>query len=189
VWWTMTERLKTCCTCHRPLPISEFNKRRAAKDGLQARCRSCSRQWYTRNRVAHIANVRRRNAAHRQRLYGLLAEYFEDHPCVDCGETDVRCLEFDHRDRATKSAEISRLYKNAASWRVMLREIEKCDVRCANCHRRRTSGQFSTWRHQLNQEQTANLREVVEGRMSVLFPGWRSDGDVRVVDGEDVGRA
>lgn len=186
---TMAERLKTCCTCHRPLPISEFNKRRAAKDGLQSRCRSCSRELYQRNRAAHIANVARRNAAHRQRIGALLAGYFEDHPCVDCGESDVRCLEFDHRERTTKSADISRLFKNFASWETVLREIERCDVRCANCHRRRTSGQFSTWRHRLHQEQTADLREVVEGRMSGLVPGWRSDGDVRVVDGADAGRA
>jgi hypothetical protein len=184
----MAQPLKTCCTCQRPLPLSEFNKRRAAKDGLQARCRSCSQQWRQRDRAAHIANVGRRNAAQRQRLYARLAEYFEGHPCVDCGESDVRCLEFDHRDRATKTADISRLFKDVASWSVILAEIEKRDVRCANCHRRRTADQFATWRHRLHVEQTADLRAVVERRMSALFPGRRSNDDVRVVDGADTGR-
>jgi len=183
----MAEDLKTCCTCHRPQPLTEFNKRAAAKDGLQSRCRSCSRRWYLRNRAAHIANVGRRNVGHRQRVWELLAEYFEDHPCVDCGESDVRCLEFDHRDRATKSSSISRLVRNFSSWNAILAEIEKCDVRCANCHRRRTSGQFSTWRHRLHQEQTADLRAVVERRLRTIFPNRRSDDDVRVDDGADVG--
>jgi hypothetical protein len=26
-------------------------------------------------------------------------------------------------------------------------EIDKCDVRCANCHRRRTAADFGWWRH------------------------------------------
>ncbi len=185
----MADTLKICCTCRRTLPLTEFNKRRAAKDGLQSRCRDCSRQWYERNRVAHMANVARRNARHRQRMQQRLAAYLSEHPCVDCGETDLRCLEFDHRDRATKTANIARLLQNSWSWAAILAEIEKCDVRCANCHRRRTSRQFSTWRHRLHQEETADLREIVERRLSAILANRRSEHDVRVVDGADAGRA
>lgn len=60
-----------------------------------------------------------------------IIEYFSLHPCVDCGMADYRCLEFDHV-RGVKEFEISRV---AYSWDRVLREIEKCDVRCANCHR------------------------------------------------------
>ena len=101
----------------------------------------------------------------------------------------MRCLEFDHRDRATKSAEISRLVAGGFSWEVLLREIEKCDVRCANCHRRRTADQFSTWRHRLHQEETADLREVAFGRLRTVLTATRGlpDGTAggRVVDGPD----
>ena len=40
------EPTKRCCTCHEPRPLTDFNVRRAAADGLQSRCRSCSREWY-----------------------------------------------------------------------------------------------------------------------------------------------
>lgn len=75
-----------------------------------------------------------------------LRDYLFDHPCVDCGETDPVVLEFDHID--TKSFDIAYGIRNN-SWESVLREMDKCEVVCANCHRRRTSrrGGFrrSTW--------------------------------------------
>jgi hypothetical protein len=90
----------------------------------------------------------RRTAAFRADLKASLAAYFAEHPCVDCGEQDIRCLEFDHRDRSTKTASIAFLLRAAVSWEVIRAEIEKCDVRCANCHSRRTAAQVNSWRHQ-----------------------------------------
>jgi hypothetical protein len=143
------DELKRCCTCKRQLPRSEFNIRRAAFDGLQSRCRTCSRAWYEAHRDGHIVASVRRNAALRAELEAKLAAYFAQHPCVDCGEQDIRCLEFDHRDRSTKSANIAGLLRLVVPWDVIWQEIQKCDVRCANCHRRRTAAQVNSWRHQL----------------------------------------
>ncbi len=141
---------KRCCTCKTVLPLAAFNVRSAASDGLQSRCRDCCRRWYEANREAHIQHVRVRNVRARAALYVLVGEYFRSHPCVDCGESDVRCLEFDHRDPIDKLSEVNILLKNVRSWAVVLREIEKCDVRCANCHRRWTAMQVNSWRHQLH---------------------------------------
>jgi hypothetical protein len=139
---------KRCCTCHQVLPNTEFNRRAAAADGLQSRCRACARAWYEEHRAAHIANVARRNAAYRRVLVDLLGAYLASHPCIDCGERDVRCLQFAHRDRSTKSANVSTLFRYFRSWEVLLREIEKCDVRCANCHSRATAEEDNSWRQQ-----------------------------------------
>ncbi|HET9946317.1 MAG TPA: hypothetical protein VFR56_11760 [Actinomycetes bacterium] len=177
---------KRCCSCGKEQSLDQFNKRKAASDGLQSRCRTCCRLWYVANAAAHKANVRRRNDEQRHVLHEQLAAYLRQHPCVDCGETDIRCLEFDHRDRSTKSAEISRLVAGAFAWEVLLREIEKCDVRCANCHRRRTADQFSTWRHRLHEVETADLRDVAQGRLRKVLPATRGRPDGgRVVDGPD----
>lgn len=55
-------------------------------------------------------------------------------------------LEFDHRDRNEKAENISNLILNA-SWERIETEIKKCDVLCANCHRRKTAAQFEYRRH------------------------------------------
>lgn len=65
-----------------------------------------------------------------------LWEYLESHPCVDCGESDPVVLEFDHV-RGEKTRPVSILVK--WSWGRVVEEIEKCAVRCANCHRRVTA--------------------------------------------------
>jgi hypothetical protein len=140
---------KRCNTCKQMRALSEFNVRTVAADGLQSRCRECCRAWYLKHRAEHIANVARRNRAYRQTLRVRIAAYFELHPCVDCGERDIRCLQFDHRDRSTKTANVAYLLGGALSWKAILAEIEKCDVRCANCHSRRTAAQVNSWRHQL----------------------------------------
>lgn len=67
-----------------------------------------------------------------------LKEYLRTHPCVDCGEDDVRVLEFDHMNPEEKIANVGRLACNGARLERIEAEVAKCEVRCANCHRRRT---------------------------------------------------
>jgi hypothetical protein len=73
-----------------------------------------------------------------------MIEYLLAHPCVDCGETDLLVLEFDHlRD---KKYNIGEMVNRDFTWGSILREIEKCEVVCANCHRRRTYTRRRTYR-------------------------------------------
>lgn len=58
--------------------------------------------------------------------------------CIDCGYCyDPVALDLDHDDPSLKIDNVSELIKSA-SWRTVLAEIEKCVVRCANCHRIKT---------------------------------------------------
>jgi hypothetical protein len=65
--------------------------------------------------------------------------YKKLHPCVDCGETDYRVLQFDHIDPMTKIANVTRL-ASESSMAAVIEEISKCEVRCANCHQLKHSG-------------------------------------------------
>ena len=68
--------------------------------------------------------------------------YLRTHPCVDCGNTDIRVLEFDHRNDTDKKFAIC----NGAvhSTEKLLEEVAKCDVRCANCHNIKHYNEFRT---------------------------------------------
>lgn len=72
-----------------------------------------------------------------------LKEYLQQNPCVDCGEPDIVVLEFDHR--ADKLRDIATLSKRGNLESVKA-EVAKCDVRCCNCHRRKTARDFGSWR-------------------------------------------
>jgi hypothetical protein len=65
--------------------------------------------------------------------------YKDGKPCTDCGIGFPHyILDFDHRPGCKKNANINVLVKRGASIKVLLEEIAKCELVCANCHRRRT---------------------------------------------------
>lgn len=88
---------------------------------------------------------------HRQRLYVLDAErrktnaryvrvIKETNSCADCGEyfrDYPEVLEFDHIG-TDKTAAVARMVGQGVSLSKILKEIRKCDIVCANCHRIRT---------------------------------------------------
>jgi hypothetical protein len=77
-----------------------------------------------------------------------LRDYKAERGCADCGEKDPVVLELDHRDRSMKDSRQANRYGRTAvpwrslGWKALKTELAKCDVVCANCHRRRTSKQM-----------------------------------------------
>lgn len=141
--------MKRCNFCESDKPEDEFAWRSKSRGIRVSKCKSCVNKYnkghYQRNKEAYSAKARKWDAANVQKNWNALRLYFADHPCVDCGETDIEVLDFDHRDSSLKSFNIgSKLY--SMTWAQLLIEIQKCDVRCANDHRRRTNRQFSYWR-------------------------------------------
>lgn len=80
---------------------------------------------------------RGRHAEHKD----FVSTYLQTHPCVDCGETDPVVLEFDHV-RGEKVCNVSHAMNHCRLTDLFV-EIEKCDVRCANCHKRKTAKQLN----------------------------------------------
>jgi hypothetical protein len=59
--------------------------------------------------------------------------------CIDCKLPHPYWrLDFDHREESNKSNTISRLKLSKMSKERILKEMEKCDLVCARCHRLRT---------------------------------------------------
>jgi hypothetical protein len=162
--------VKKCVTCHETKPLDDFNVRRASSDGRQPRCRQCWRDYYLQNtervREAVGRRIERVQAAHRSRL----AEHLAAHPCIDCGESDIRVLDFDHRDGVDKRADVARMVGASMSWPRIEQEIAKCDVRCANCHRKRTSESAGWWRQAVFVETGGARTRLAAARLAGLFP-------------------
>jgi 5-methylcytosine-specific restriction endonuclease McrA len=94
------------------------------------------REHYLANRQKYIDSEAKRKRGRARARTRYLLEYFRAHPCSDCGETDPLVLEFDHlRD---KRFEVTNQFASR-NWQEILDEIAKCEVVCANCHRRRTA--------------------------------------------------
>jgi hypothetical protein len=133
---------KYCIHCKAEIDISQFNKNPTRRDGRDNLCRIHRREyqqkWYEKNREKHIKRVHINNIAVRERNTELLLDYLLKHPCLDCGESDPLVLEFDHV-RGVKTKEISCMIQEKWSWKAVEAEIDKCVVRCANCHRRKTA--------------------------------------------------
>jgi len=137
------DALKRCCTCKQIKPLPEYNLLQRAKDGRQYSCRDCNKAYHYDHRERHMRQIRARTERVRQEARAFIVDFLRTHPCVDCGESDIVVLEFDHlRD---KRANVSYLIQSAEIQRIK-DEIEKCEVVCANCHRRRTSRRAGWYR-------------------------------------------
>lgn len=71
--------------------------------------------------------------------------------CVDCGETNIVVLDFDHKDPSAKLKSVSHLkgcYDNIALVRA---EMDKCEIRCVKCHRIKTAKEHGWISYDLQQ--------------------------------------
>lgn len=77
----------------------------------------------------------------RRKARALITSLKEGKPCLDCRETyPPVCMDFDHV-RGIKIIEVSDLAKRAngpKTLKMILTEVRKCELVCANCHRIRT---------------------------------------------------
>lgn len=87
----------------------------------------------------------RNNAKQRNREYVL--SYLKKQYCIDCGENDPVVLQFDHV-RGKKKHDISHLIRGQYSIKSIIEEIKKCEVRCGNCHLKRTSQDQKWYKNQ-----------------------------------------
>ena len=75
---------------------------------------------------------------HRIKIRKKVLDFLSDRSCVDCGEKDPIVLDFDHIKPDKKFKTVANMLSGHYSWKSVLSEIKKCEIRCANCHRRKT---------------------------------------------------
>lgn len=97
-----------------------------------------SRKHYQKNRVVRRAEIKRRM----QSAVHFVQGYKAASSCSRCNESTPCCLDFHHRDPEVKIAEVAIMARRGFSVLNILVEIEKCDVLCANCHRKEHFGRL-----------------------------------------------
>jgi hypothetical protein len=114
--------LKLCKYCQNTYPDSDFGVAKTIGEKVYRRqkCRYCYRK--TKN----LLKIKRRS---------LIDSRKSELGCEQCGLRDVRVLEFHHRDSETKEFAIADYYYHQFGIDRLEKELEKCSVLCANCHR------------------------------------------------------
>ena len=104
-----------------------------------------ARKHYLENKALYVkrAKVGKKKSIARNREF--LLQYLLRHPCIDCREDNPIVLEFDHKKELIKLGNLSNMMMNGVSINKLQLELEKCDVRCANCHRIKTAKEEDWW--------------------------------------------
>ena len=144
--------MKKCYTCKADKDVVEFNKNKSKADGLNSICKECSRnrskRYYIENKTKHVGVIEYRKKRIIAENKDFIAKYLQNNPCVDCGESDIVVLDFDHLDN--KRNDISKMLAAGWSQKSIVDEIAKCVVRCSNCHRRKTAKDQGWYRLKYN---------------------------------------
>jgi len=141
--------IKKCSNCKKYKFKWKYNKNRTKRDGLQHQCRPCqheyhNKQWYPKNKKDRLKSVKKYKWERRQDNYKrVIKEYFVK-GCIDCGESNVRGVKRRVGKRGLEG--VSYMIRHGYKWKTVKEEIDKCEVRCRNCHKERTWEQNNYWK-------------------------------------------
>ena len=128
--------MKCCTKCGIEKDEPAFSRR--SKNGPRFnQCKVCVKAYQADHYQKSKQQYFDRNARYCKQV-SLIISSLKQKPCADCEKSyPPWVMDFDHREEEIKDKDVSRLTGNS-SLGIVLREIEKCDVVCANCHRQRT---------------------------------------------------
>ena len=144
---TMNKQSKECTKCGLEKPVAKFNWR---KTGVrrQSWCKKCKQAYQRQHYKNNRSHYRKKGAQSKKKAKAsailAVGRFLEKNPCVECGESDIRTLHFDHlRD---KERNVSKLIIDGYGIKRIFAEIDKCQVLCANCHSIKSSEDRRDWR-------------------------------------------
>lgn len=122
---TVQARSRKCLSCGLESDdLGLFKPNKKSSRGAQNLCKECDK-----------AEVKARLAEAR----GWITKLKSEVACKDCGGIfPPECMDFDHV-RGKKRFSLGSSYALKLKWETVAKEIEKCDLVCANCHRIRTT--------------------------------------------------
>lgn len=137
------------------------------------------KDYYKRNAKAQLQRIYKNRKIRKKLIHKFLANYFSKHTCVDCAkkkkkvkallknkvdsktinqvisifDSDIRNLTFDHiKTRGEKEHTIADMIRDVFPITKIKKELQKCVVRCHNCHDVITVKRAKNWRYQAHKE-------------------------------------
>ena len=131
---------KTCSLCRKELSVSEFNikeyRKTDGKPRYQTVCKKCNREYqkkhYKKNKEKYIERAKKDRVILRE----WWNEYKSALSCSTCGESHPSCIEFHHKNPIEKEFGLGEFMRKTLLKERILKEVEKCDVLCSNCHKK-----------------------------------------------------
>lgn len=141
--------MKKCTLCGVEYSIDQFpkiNRITGKRSSMHLECkRIYDREHYAKHKEKRVHIKRLNSKRCRVRNLQFSMDYLKNNPCIDCGEKDPIVLEYDHKGHKLKN--VCNIIATGYSLDNLKKEIAKCEVVCANCHRRRTSKQFNYYKN------------------------------------------
>lgn len=131
--------MKICTTCNETKSLDLFSKKR---NGRQSQCKACRKIWFANHYSENKEYYLERNKITVAKTRQWFRDYKATLSCTTCGENHPACLDFHHTDAATKDFSVAEAVHYSKS--RLLKEIAKCIVLCANCHRKHHANDANT---------------------------------------------
>ncbi len=128
--------IRSCARCGESKAASDFHRSRTGQFSYCGDCRRAyDRRYYAeRGKEARLARVR----VWRDERRAWMAALKDGRACADCGGVfPPFVMHWDHLPGHLKIAEISSMVGNRRR-EVVIEELAKCELVCANCHVMRT---------------------------------------------------
>lgn len=129
------ENSKECKCCKKVKSFSDFNRSRSRKDKLRSYCKECerehAREFYQNNPGPYKARAKEHKKLLKEYLQNFSDNYKVEKGCYFCKEKTLCVLDYHHVE---KGKPVTRQISN--SYVAFERELNKCIVVCANCHRK-----------------------------------------------------
>tara|TARA_Y100001963_G_scaffold148796_1_gene227243 strand:+ start:56 stop:541 length:486 start_codon:yes stop_codon:yes gene_type:complete len=144
-------KTKKCNKCEKYFNIDDFSWKCKRLNKRTGTCKDCtnkySRQHYRKNKEIYKQRVKENTERYKKDGRELIYEFKLSNPCSTCGESNPIVLEFHHLNPKEKRNDVSNMATHGYSIESIEKEIEKCIILCANCHRKRTAKQQNWHSH------------------------------------------
>lgn len=130
---------KTCPKCGETKGRSEFGRKKSTKDGWQCHCKVCRREYSRKQYANNPEPFKQRAKENRQEIRRFLVDFIsslrKEKGCHICGEKEECVLDFHH---VKPGNPVTRMISKG--YTALEKELAKCVVVCANCHRKIHAG-------------------------------------------------